>query len=83
MGGDFAGDFAEVVHAFAYVLAHEVAADALVQAVDGSCEGFACVYEGFVVACVGHYHLVAVGFGQRCCRDEHLLQGVEAGVLSG
>ena len=27
-GGDFAGDFAEVVHALAYVLTHEVAADA-------------------------------------------------------
>ena len=30
VGGDFAGDFAEVVHCFANVLAHEVAADAVV-----------------------------------------------------
>ncbi len=29
VGGDFAGDFAEVVDCFADVLAHEVAADAL------------------------------------------------------
>ena len=28
VGGDFASDFAEVVHAFAYVLAHKVATDA-------------------------------------------------------
>ena len=39
-GGDFAGDFAEVVHALAYVLTHEVAANAGLQSADGSRYGF-------------------------------------------
>ena len=34
VGGDFACDFAEVVHTFADVLAYEVAAEAAVEAVD-------------------------------------------------
>ena len=81
MGGDFAGDFAEVVHGFAYVLAYEVAADAVVEALYGSLQCLPGVDERLVVSCVGHYHLAFVGFGQGSSVDEDLLQLVECGLL--
>ena len=60
VGADFAGDFAEVVHAFSDVLADEVSADADVQSVDSAGDCFACVEQCTVVARIGYYHLVGV-----------------------
>ena len=53
-GGDLSGDGAQVVHAFADVLADEVSAEPLAQCVDGSAYCLAGVAQGLVVADVGH-----------------------------
>ena len=63
VGGDFAGDFAEVVHAFADVLAHEVAAEPVFKSLQTSADGFVGSCECLVVACIGHYHGFVVGHG--------------------
>ena len=81
MGGDFAGDFAQIVHCFAYVLADEVAADAVGESLYGALQGLLGSCECLVVAGVGHYHLAFVGFGQCGCFDEHVLQLGECGLL--
>ena len=65
-GGDFAGNFAEVVHALAYILTHEVAANAGLQSVDGTRNGFSGFRKSCVVAGVGHYHLVGIVVGEGC-----------------
>ena len=64
-GGDAAGDFAQVVHALADVLAHEVATDALAQAVDGAGYGLAGLAQCLVVAGICDYYLAEVVVGQR------------------
>ncbi len=54
VGGDGAGDGAEVVEGLADVLGDEVGGDAVLDGVDGAAEGVGAVGEGFVVAAVGH-----------------------------
>ena len=54
VGGDGAGDGAEVVEGGAEVLGDEVGGDAGVQARQGGVEGVGGLAEGLVVAGVGH-----------------------------
>lgn len=46
VGGDFAGDFAEVMHGFAYVLGKEVAGVVVGQALTGALYGLTGTDEG-------------------------------------
>ena len=64
VGGDFAGDFSEVVHTFADVLRDEVAAEGGFESVDGAEDGFVGKGERLVVSGVGDYKLVGVVFGE-------------------
>lgn len=80
VGGDFAGDLAQVVECLAYVLAHEVAADAQAQRVDGALEGFSCTYQCLVVAGIGHdYGILAYGW-QGCSLEDELLQALDVAL---
>ena len=49
VGGDFTGDGAEPVEALADVLTEEVATQAVVKAIDGAGECFACANQRLVV----------------------------------
>ena len=64
IGGDFAGDFAEPVEAFADVLVEEVAGEAALKAVDGTGDGVAGTGQRLVVAGVGDDDGVAGYVGQ-------------------
>ena len=83
VGGDFAGDFAEPVEAFAYVLVEEVAAEAVVQAVDGAGDGVAGTGQGLVMAGVGDDDGVAGYVGQGCGLDDEVAQGLDVAVAFG
>lgn len=64
VGRDLAGDFAQVVHAFANVLGEEIAREVRLQAVEGALYGVVGVHESFVVTSIGDDYVVVVGLGQ-------------------
>ena len=76
--GDFTGDLAQIVHCLADVLAYEVAAEAVTQAVDGALYCLPGAAQGGVVAGIGHYHFVGIVLRQCGQGADALLQGVDA-----
>ena len=82
VGGDFAGDFSEVMHGFAYVLGEEVAGVVVGQALTGALYGLTGTDEGFVMTHVGDDGVVG-SRGLRGMGYEGFLQGVDVAVVLG
>ena len=83
VGGDFAGDFAQPVEAFADVLVEQVAGEAVVKAGDGTGDGIAGAGEGLVVAGVSDDDGVAVHVGQGGGLDDEAPEGFDVFLALG
>ena len=83
VGGDGAGDFAEPVEALPDVLVEEVAAEAVIEAFDGTSDSVAGAGQCLVVAGVGDDDGIAVHIGQSSGIDNEITQGFNVAVPFG